>query len=337
MSTVTTVNESTVAIAERAAAIADAAAVLVKPKRKKPAPKHDFKDGRGKVFAHRHVNGEGWVADTAKVADSVFVGKKAAVYHRAEISGGLEIKQYAAVCGAAKIAADGYISEDTFVAGSTNIKGTIWISGYARLYGGTFVGSNTVSGHVRVHHRPFVRDSKLHGYCFIAGTAKINNSTVDGLAMVGGNAIVSFSTINKDTRVAGSALVVSSVLKYTNRYCGQAQTPADTCLLITDEAKIVGVGALDALLHVKGRGVIVGGNIVFAPTLDADRNAARIECIDSLCVPNAEIRTLVEFDMFNNTDVLQRRGTAAAVLANAQKPFNLDNIVPRRRLSSTST
>ena len=40
----------------------------------------DFKDGKGPVPAHQHSNGGGWVADTATVADTAYVGPDAQVY-----------------------------------------------------------------------------------------------------------------------------------------------------------------------------------------------------------------------------------------------------------------
>ena len=50
--------------------------------RQKRAPKHDFHDGQGSVFAHHHDNGGGWVADTAYVAPTVKVARHAAVYNQ---------------------------------------------------------------------------------------------------------------------------------------------------------------------------------------------------------------------------------------------------------------
>ena len=44
---------------------------------------HDF--GEGPVPAHQHSNGGGWVADTADVADSVFVGPNARVFGHTQL------------------------------------------------------------------------------------------------------------------------------------------------------------------------------------------------------------------------------------------------------------
>ena len=48
---------------------------------------HDFNDGNGPVPAHQHPNGGGWVADTATVADTAFVGLGAQVCGEALVYG----------------------------------------------------------------------------------------------------------------------------------------------------------------------------------------------------------------------------------------------------------
>ena len=39
-----------------------------------------FDFGNGLVDAHKHLNGGGWVADTAQVAETAYVGPNAQVY-----------------------------------------------------------------------------------------------------------------------------------------------------------------------------------------------------------------------------------------------------------------
>jgi hypothetical protein len=48
---------------------------------------HDFEDGAGPVPAHQHVNGGGWVADTAHVDDTAYVGPDACVSGTARVYG----------------------------------------------------------------------------------------------------------------------------------------------------------------------------------------------------------------------------------------------------------
>ena len=46
---------------------------------------HDFKDGNGPVPAHQHLNGGGWVADTASVDETAYVGPDARVFGNAKV------------------------------------------------------------------------------------------------------------------------------------------------------------------------------------------------------------------------------------------------------------
>ena len=52
---------------------------------------YDFQDGNGPVPAHQHPNGGGWVADTATVEETAYVGLNAQVYGSALVEGGVEL------------------------------------------------------------------------------------------------------------------------------------------------------------------------------------------------------------------------------------------------------
>ena len=79
---------------------------------------------------HQHKNGHGWVANTASVADSVYVGPHAIVYGKAELSGRVRIEDYAQVSGSAVLSGDtrvckiAWLDKGTFHTGvfSTNIR-----------------------------------------------------------------------------------------------------------------------------------------------------------------------------------------------------------------------
>lgn len=47
----------------------------------------DFGDGNGPVPAHRNQHGGGWIADTATVPESAWVGSDACVYGNVVIEG----------------------------------------------------------------------------------------------------------------------------------------------------------------------------------------------------------------------------------------------------------
>ena len=67
---------------------------------------------------HQHSNGRGWVANTARVDDTVYVGPYAIVYGHAELSGRVRVLDTAQVSGHAKL--DG----DVCVCGNKWIDGT---------------------------------------------------------------------------------------------------------------------------------------------------------------------------------------------------------------------
>lgn len=70
---------------------------------------YDFDNGNGPVPAHRHSNGEGWVADTAKVDASAYVGPFALVFGNAQVCSGACVFGKVEVYGDAKICGDAMV------------------------------------------------------------------------------------------------------------------------------------------------------------------------------------------------------------------------------------
>lgn len=75
---------------------------------------------------HQHTNGKGWVANTAKVADTVYVGPYAIVYGQAEVTDHVRIEDLAQVSGHA------VLSGDVIVCGNC------WIDGIFKAKAGIF-------------------------------------------------------------------------------------------------------------------------------------------------------------------------------------------------------
>ena len=69
------------------------------------AQKYKFGDGKGPVPAHQHPNGGGWVADTAKVADTSYVGPDAWVSGTARVYGDAQVS------GTARVSGDAWVSD----------------------------------------------------------------------------------------------------------------------------------------------------------------------------------------------------------------------------------
>ncbi|PCI57240.1 MAG: hypothetical protein COB36_02955 [Alphaproteobacteria bacterium] len=90
---------------------------------------HDFEDGNGSVRAHRHPNGNGWVADTATVDDTAYVGVRARVFGYAKIKDKARIRQYASISGSSIIKDQACIKGQAVIRGSCTINGDVEISG----------------------------------------------------------------------------------------------------------------------------------------------------------------------------------------------------------------
>ena len=136
-----------------------------------------YDKGRG----HVHANGGGWVADTAHVDESVYVGPDAMVLGNANVSGNVRITDYAVV------------------AGDTVIRDSAVIADHAVIHGGGWVyvnewktGKVTVSGNAVVSGSAVVT-----GMCQLSGSAKLTQKayvcdavTVTDNAVIKGNAYV---------------------------------------------------------------------------------------------------------------------------------------------------
>lgn len=86
----------------------------------------DFGDGNGPVPAHRHSNGGGWVAETARVGNTAYVGPDA------RVTGGT-------------VSDGATVSGNALVTGGT-VSGAAVVTGNARVTGGTVTGDAWVTG-----------------------------------------------------------------------------------------------------------------------------------------------------------------------------------------------
>lgn len=96
----------------------------------------DFGDGNGPVPANRHRNPDGteggWVADTATVEPTAYVGREARVFGRAVVAG------HARVFGNARIYGHATVFGDAKVFGNAEVFGDAWVFGDAALDSGKF-------------------------------------------------------------------------------------------------------------------------------------------------------------------------------------------------------
>lgn len=142
--------------------------------RKKRAPKHDFKDGCGRIFAHRHDNGRGWVADSANVDDSVYVGPRCEVFNRAIIKGSARLEGASRVSGTAVVSGRVIMRKSAHVYGAAVVRDSTEVSDNARIG-----GSSHVSG-----------TSRVFGEAVISDSAQLFSTTVAGASRIGGAALI---------------------------------------------------------------------------------------------------------------------------------------------------
>lgn len=161
-----------------------------------------YTKGRG----HAHPNGGGWVADSANVAESVYVGPNAMVLGEANLSGNVRVEDYAVV-------ADSVTATDNVV-----ISGHAIVDGGGMIYdNGWKFGSVTISDNVVIGDGAVVTNS-----CTLSGNAKVlqkaylaeavtvsDNAVIKGMSYVYGKANYSGSVIldgdycNEQTKSSG--------------------------------------------------------------------------------------------------------------------------------------
>lgn len=133
-----------------------------------------FDFGFGPVAAHQHPNGGGWVADTAHVDDSVYVGPRAWVYENARlffdaritgesrVFGSCLVSDGARVSGRAQVFGSCWVSGGAKVSGKAQVFGNAWVYGKARVFGRARVfGCARVSKKAWVFYKANVSD---HAY-----------------------------------------------------------------------------------------------------------------------------------------------------------------------------
>ena len=176
-----------------------------------------YTKGRG----HTHPNGGGWVADTAKVADSVYVGPDAMVLGTANVSGSARIEDHAVVAGSAVIKDNAVISGHAVVHGG----GWVWmdggwknanaeVSGNAVVTdGATVITGCTITGNAKVSQKAFVSDA----------VTVTDNAVIQGMSYLYGSASYGGQIINTEimptTRSRVMALVLAGSMTMAGTHC----------------------------------------------------------------------------------------------------------------------
>ena len=93
-----------------------------------------------------HPNGGGFVADTAAVDASVYVGPEARVLETAEVVENARIEGRATVSGGARVGGQAVVKDHALVTGHAQVYGAATIYGSAQIEGGQIYGQAEVGG-----------------------------------------------------------------------------------------------------------------------------------------------------------------------------------------------
>ena len=116
-----------------------------------PDALHDFRDDSGPVPAFRHPNGGGWVASSARVASSAYVGELAGVFGHAQLLDEGVVTDTAWLCGDAVVAGRARVGGDAVVEGNARILGRACVTDDAYVGGDAVLdGDDRADGEARI-------------------------------------------------------------------------------------------------------------------------------------------------------------------------------------------
>jgi len=323
---------------------------LAEPARKKRASKHDFQDGLGRVFAHRHANGGGWVADTAKVDEKAFVGKRASVYHHAVITGNVLVQNYAQVCGAATITTAGNvaITQYAMVGGRANISAnSATIADYAKIFGGVISGSCKFKDNAEVREQPTLRDVSVFDKCWIGGAGTLTATECRGHARIYGSPDI------RDSVLRGWVIVKQSAI-ITNSHITALQSPAsfygglspEQIKTITENVDITGsciIGGqtlvfyseISCTLHTEGTTEFVRSKLRFSQPFSREPGGVRYEIVDIDRAAKFIGVDLSDYNRFRAMNVPFDAVLRSPVASpNRGQPFDFDAAARPRRITA---
>ena len=132
----------------------------------------------------RHSNGGGFVANTARVDASVYVGENARVLGYATVSGNARIDGHATVTGSAKVSGNAVVTGHAVVAERAQVRDNAIVADYAGV-----MGDSVVSDNARVIESGLVFNTyNVSGNATVKGVAYgLSNGAAAGQAMPDGD------------------------------------------------------------------------------------------------------------------------------------------------------
>ena len=128
---------------------------------------------------HIHVNGGGWVANTATVNASAYVGPNARVLGSAKIYNSARIEDYAVVMDTATV------QNNAVVSGHAVVMGSAMIRDYARIRDRAVIQSSTVRDNALIEDYAGVSAAVVRDNGIVQGCSTISGGTISGTGIAG--------------------------------------------------------------------------------------------------------------------------------------------------------
>ncbi|MBQ9695058.1 MAG: N-acetylglucosamine-1-phosphate uridyltransferase [Oscillospiraceae bacterium] len=162
--------------------------------------------GYTKGAGHVHPNGGGWVADSASVADSVYVGPDAMVLGNAALTGNVRVEDHAVVTGTVTVQDHAVICGHAVVDGGGWVYDNGWKMGSASVSGNAVIGDSavvtqacTISGNAKVLQKAYLAE-----FTTLTDDAAAKGMTYAyGKSVYSGSAVLDGDYCNEQTRDAG--------------------------------------------------------------------------------------------------------------------------------------
>lgn len=132
------------------------------------------------IAGHAHANGGGFVADTATVAPTAFVGKGAAVLDGARVEGNARIEDFATVSGRARVSCAAVVAGNALVTQDSAVGGNALVTDFAELCDRAAVRDNArvlAAGRV-FGGNEVCDDATVKGLASIRGVRKVGGCAV---------------------------------------------------------------------------------------------------------------------------------------------------------------
>ncbi|MBP1669334.1 MAG: avirulence protein [Bacteroidetes bacterium] len=130
-----------------------------------------------------HANGGGWVASTASVESSVFVGPDAQVLGQATVTGSARIEDYAIVQDNAQVSGSAIIRGNAIIGKNAKVRNNAIVEKTTRVYTNCNISGNAIITGSAMAYSSSVRD-----YAIVKDLAIIDGATLSGDVIIGGDA-----------------------------------------------------------------------------------------------------------------------------------------------------